>query len=246
MRMSICALIVRAIVLCVVITGCSARRSYQAAPEHSITKASESSKHVSWWSETFDELRPDLWREVDVSGDTDYEIVTLDGVSCLKAESRGGASIMLSPVTYDPDKYKWLSWTWRVDSLVENEDLRTKQGSDAAARVYVYFETWGLPWQKRSIDYVWSANLPVGTVLDSAFSSSSKIIVVESGAEHLGQWRHVERNIEDDFKLCFGKSVPDVIGIGVMNDADNTNQYALAYFDELSVHEKAFGVVNQP
>jgi hypothetical protein len=99
----------------------------------------------------------------------------------------------------------------------------------------VYFETPGLPWQKRNIDYVWSASLPVGTILSSAFSSSSKIIVVESGATALGQWRTVERNLEDDYEQCFGEDPPDVIAIGVMTDTDNTAGEAVAYYDDLHI-----------
>ncbi|MDP3703841.1 MAG: DUF3047 domain-containing protein, partial [Candidatus Omnitrophota bacterium] len=123
----------------------------------------------------------------------------------------------------------------RVDQLPTGEALERKDGSDAAARVYVYFETTGLPWQKRNIDYVWSATLPVGTILDSAFSSASKIIVVESGTGSVGQWRRVQRNLRADYARCFGEDPPDVVAIGVMTDADNTRGEALAYYDDLRI-----------
>lgn len=187
------------------------------------------------WTEPFDQLDTSRWREVEVKGQTHYAIVDLDGQRCLRADSQGGASIMLSGLRFDPDKHEWLSWQWRVDQLVEGEALERKDGSDAAARVYVYFDTGGLPWQRKNIDYVWSATLPVGTILSSAYSSTSKIIVVESGTEHLGQWRMVTRNIEDDFEEVFGGDVPDVVAIGLMSDTDNTGAKALAYFDELRI-----------
>jgi len=187
------------------------------------------------WLEPFDELNPSQWHNVEVRGHTEYHVVELDGSRCLKAYSRAGASILLKTVRFNPDTYEWLSWRWRVDQLVQGEDLTRKEGSDAAARVYVYFDTKGLPWQKRSLDYVWSASLPVGTILESAYSHSSKMIVVESGASQLRQWRTVERNLEDDYKRCFGESPPDVIAIGVMNDTDNTGHEALAYFDDVRV-----------
>ena len=187
------------------------------------------------WVESFGALSPERWREVEVHGRTQYQATTLDGRPCLEATSRGGASILLSAVRFDPDTYEWLSWDWRVDQLVEGEALERKDGSDASARVYVYFESSGLPWQKRDLDYVWSASLPVGTILNSAYSSVSKIIVVESGMASLGQWRHVERNLEADYRRCFGKHPPRVIAIGLMSDTDNTHGQALAYFDELRV-----------
>lgn len=188
-----------------------------------------------FWSESFDALQPDRWREVEVRGHTRYEAVELEGRRCLKAESQTAASILLHAIQFDSDAYEWLSWDWRVDRLVEGEALHRKDGSDAAARLYVYFESGGLPWQKRNLDYVWSASLPVGTILNSAYSSTSKIIVVESGAASLGQWRSVTRNIRDDYKRAFGHSPSDVIAIGLMTDTDNTSGEALAYFDDLHV-----------
>ncbi|MBI2104467.1 MAG: DUF3047 domain-containing protein [Candidatus Omnitrophica bacterium] len=191
------------------------------------------------WSEPFDTLNPEWWREVEVHGHTQYEAVPLEGRPCLRASSHQAASILLSPLRFDPETYEWLSWDWRVDRLVEGEALERKEGSDAAARVYVYFESKGLPWQKRNLDYVWSASLPVGTVLTSAYSSSSKIIVAESGSASLGQWRTVERNLEEDYERCFGKgSLPEVLAIGLMSDTDNTGGDALAYFDELRVSRR--------
>ena len=188
-----------------------------------------------FWTETFDALDPNRWREVEVKRRTRYDIVDVEGRRCLRAISQNGASILLSAVKFNPDTYEWLSWDWRVDQLVEREALERKDGSDASARVYVYFETPGLPWQKRNLDYVWSASLPVGTVLSSAFASNSKIIVVERGAASRGRWRKVERNLESDYRRCFGGRLPRVIAIGVMADTDNTGGHAVAYFDELRV-----------
>jgi len=192
------------------------------------------------WSEPFDALNPEVWREIEVRGHTQYDVVALDGRSCLRATSHQAASILLAPVRFDPETHEWLSWNWRVDRLVEREALERKDGSDAAARVYVYFESRGLPWQKRSLDYVWSASLPAGTVLSSAYSAESKILVVESGADSLGRWRAVERNLEDDYERCFGPSrrLPDVIAIGIMSDTDNTGGDALAYVDDLRVSRR--------
>ena len=186
-----------------------------------------------FWSESFDEINPEHWREGEVRRHTQYKAVDLNGRRCLRVASLNGASILLRPMQFDADTYEWLSWDWRVDQPVEKEALSEKSGSDAAARIYVYFDTQGLPWQKRSLDYVWSASLPSGTVLNSAFSSDSKIIVVDSGRSALGQWRHVERNLHDDFERSFGKPMPQVIAIGVMGDSDNTEGESLAYVDDL-------------
>ena len=187
------------------------------------------------WMEPFERLNPSQWREVEVRGKSRYQVLTLDGRSCLRAESHAGASILLTSVRFNPQMYPWLVWQWRVDQPVEHEALDQPQGSDAAARVYVYFETHGLPWQKRNIDYVWSAHFPIGTQLSSAFSSASKIFVVESGIEHLKQWQRVERNLVDDYRQSFHEDPPQVVAIGLMTDSDNTGGDSLAYFDEVRI-----------
>ena len=185
--------------------------------------------------ERFQQLDPQRWHEVEVRGKTMYTLDEQDGSRCLKAHSRGGASILLNPFRFSPAAHPWLSWRWRVDQFVDGEALTTKEGSDASARIYVYFDTRGLAWQKRNLDYVWSSSLPVGTVMSSAYSSTSKILVVESGREARGQWHRVSRNIKDDYKRCFGQEPSQVVALGIMTDADNTKTEAIAYFDDLMV-----------
>ena len=212
--------------------GCSAGRV--AVPLVSPRLASRPAP--IFWSEPFDTLDSSWWREIDVRRRrTHYRITEVNGRRCLHARSHQGASILISGVRFNPGTYAWLSWDWRVDRLVEGEALDRKEGSDAAARVYVYFDTHGMPWQKRSLDYVWSASRPVGTILSSAFSPESKIIVAASGRTFLGRWRHVSRNLKDDYASGFGGPMPPVIAIGLMTDTDNTGGEAEAYFDDLAV-----------
>jgi len=190
---------------------------------------------VTIFEEPFAQFDAARWREIEVKGRTEYAVEMLEGVSCLRAYSHSGASIVLARSRFHPRAYPWLSWKWRVDRFVDGENLGRKDGSDASARVYVYFDTPGLPWQKRSLDYVWSTALPAGTILESAYSKASKIIVVESGAASQGQWRWAVRNIEDDYRRCFGHNPPDAVSIGLMVDTDNTRSEALAYFDDIRV-----------
>lgn len=192
-------------------------------------------KPFTLFHEPFQQLDPQRWREVEVKGQTQFSIEDLDGSRVLKAHSRAAASILLSPFRFDPKTYRGLSWRWRVDRLLDAEDLTRKSGSDAVARVYVYFDTHGLPWQKRNLDYVWSSTLPVGTIRPSAYAESSMIIVVESGAEHLGTWRTVRRDIPDDYRRCYKEDPPNVLAIGLMTDADSTHSEAVAYYDDIMI-----------
>lgn len=170
-----------------------------------------------------------------MEGHAEFSVVDLEGERVLRAASRDTGSILLAALKFDPEDHEWISWRWRVDTFVEGENLKTKRGSDAPARVYVYFDTPGLPWQRRNIDYVWSDTLPVGTILPSAFSKASMIVVVESGRKHQGQWRRVARDLEADYKACFGEDPPEALAVGIMVDSDNTDSASLAYFDDLVI-----------
>jgi len=192
------------------------------------------------WQESFETLDPERWRHIKVHGATTYRIVELDGRRCLLAESSGGASILLTVVSIDPRVSPWLSWTWRVDQPIAGEALEHRSGSDASARVYVYFETPGLPWQKRNLDYVWSTALPVGTSMSSAFTSQSHILVVTAGAPSIGRWETVERQLVEDYRRAFGGEPPRVVAIGVMNDTDDTGSAATAYFDDVRISRAPF------
>lgn len=187
--------------------------------------------------EPFNQIDPKRWREIEVKGRTEFSIENLDGHRVLKAHSQARASILLCAVRFDPDDYPWVNWRWRVDQLLEQENLLTKAGSDAPARIYVYFDTPGLPWQKRNLDYVWSSTTPAGTIMPSAYANSSIIMVVDSGAQHLGAWRSVSRNIEEDYRAAFPgtREVPDVLAVGILTDGDSTSAIAAAYYDDVMI-----------
>jgi len=205
-----------------------------AAPT-SVVIPPTASKSSSLWTESFESLSPHQWREVSLTGHTAYRAVELDGRHCLRAESHAAASILLHTVRFNPQTYPWISWSWRVDRMVDGEDLARSSGSDAPGRVYVYFNTWGLPWQKRSVDYVWSALLPVGRIVPSPFSPASKLLIADGGRAAVGQWRTVERNLVEDYTRCFGSRPPDVVAIGIMSDTDSTGHETLAYYSQLQI-----------
>ena len=226
------------------IAGCAGGRSTavpQAAPSPATPRISgfdatvlQPVQPVVLFVETFNRLDDERWKPVEVRGSTRYTVDVLEGNAVLKAASRAGASMLVAPLRVRLDAQTWLSWRWRVDQPVAGENLREKRRSDAAARVYVFFNTKGFPWQKRQLDYVWSSALPEGTVLTSPCSRAARIIVVAGSGEHLGRWQTVRRNVLSDYRRCFGQEPPEVVGIGVMTDTDNTGRDALAYYDDVT------------
>jgi hypothetical protein len=96
---------------------------------------------------------------------------------------------------------------------------------DSSAVVYV---TWkrGLRWY--SLKYVWSSIGPKGATCDRKRNPfrAQDTIIVESGPP-LGEWRSVTLSPDVEFRNHFEggdhrASVPDLIGVGIMSDGDQT------------------------
>ena len=221
--------------------GCSSPRTLTvpilppSLPSLSSEPISPEAGAIPLWTESFDTLDSHRWREIEIGGQTTYDIVDLEGQKCLRASSHHGASMLVTSVRFRPDQYPWLSWRWRIEQSVVGEDLQRKEGSDASARIYVYFDSKGLPWQKRNLDFVWSDHLPLNTLFSSAFASTSKILVVDGGAATVGKWRLIERNLAEDYRRAFGELPTRVIAVGIMTDTDTMGGDVVTYYDEFRV-----------
>jgi len=185
---------------------------------------------------------------------TRYTVV-LDGERwVLRAESDAAAAGLYRPLDLDPSVYRVLSWRWKVDGVLARSDPHRKQGDDYAARVYVAFQydpaTASL-WERSrfgvyrllygryppgvALNYVWESRLPVGTVLDNAYTARAKIVVVRSGAAEAGRWVTETRDIREDYRRIVGGEPPRIVGIALMTDTDDTGERAVAYFDALTI-----------
>jgi Protein of unknown function (DUF3047) len=189
---------------------------------------------------------------------TAYSIVDLDGARVLKVEANDSYGNLAHTVHAIATDHSTLAWKWRVDTLVADADLKTKAGDDAAAKLCVFFAFDGskLSFGERTrlalahtatgqdvptetLCYVWDNKLPVDTGLTNAFTKRIRMIVLESGPAKLGQWVTQKRNLATDYQRMFSDEsegkIPDVIGIAVSADADNTHQKGLAYFGDITL-----------
>jgi len=189
---------------------------------------------------------------------TRYTVAELDGLRALKVEADRSYGNLVHPLQLHPSDSATLTWRWRVDQLVEDADLKTKAGDDAAAKLCVLFD---LPLDKLSfaerttlrlaraalgeelptqtLCYVWDNQLPPGTRLINAFTRRIRFIVLESGTAKLSQWVSERRDVVADYRGLFGDEsrgvVPDIIGVAVTADADNTRGRGLAYFGDITL-----------
>ncbi len=118
-----------------------------------------------------------------------------------------------------------LRWKWRALALPRGGNECADGNGDSAAVVYV---TWkrGLRWY--SLKYVWSSVGPKGATCDRKRNPfrAQDTVIVESGPP-LGEWRTVAITPDLEFRNHFEggdrkASVPDLIGVGIMSDGDQT------------------------
>lgn len=193
------------------------------------------------FTEEFNRLTGGPWQRFSRRGETQYALHDEGGNRVLRAESRAAASGLITRLPFDAVAYPLLRWRWRVEDVVAGADLRTRRGSDAAARVCVIFARGRLLGLPRVLNYVWATSLPEGAIVRSASYHGCGIIAVESGATHVGEWRTETRHLVEDYEAVFGEAPPAVEAIAVMTDTDDTGGAVVAYYDGIQVGRLADG-----
>ncbi len=90
----------------------------------------------------------------------------------------------------------------------------------------------------RLLGYIWDTTAPKEAKVTSQKSSNTRYIVLESGKEHLGEWIQESRNIYDDYKTLFDEDPPDIGGITLMIDSDDTHSSAESFFTDIRLEKK--------
>jgi hypothetical protein len=128
-------------------------------------------------------------------------------------------------------------WRWRAMSLPANgHDCRGP--TDSAAAVYLTFRS-GLKWY--TLKYVWSAVGPVGVACVQARNLfTGQVAIVLRAGGPTGEWRSEEVDPAAEFRKHFrrgdpGASIPDLAGIGIMTDGDQTQSLSAADYGAFSV-----------
>jgi len=130
-------------------------------------------------------------------------------------------------------EYPILSWEWRALRLPTG--AAENSVNDTGGAVYVSFSKTDWLGRPLSIKYTYSSTLPVDTVVSTG---NVKIIVVSSGANGMGSWVHIERNVIDDYRRLFGGDPPnEPYTVTLWSDSDDTKTVAEVDFDNLTLHQ---------
>lgn len=191
---------------------------------------------------------------------TRYTLAESDGGVVLRAQANASTSGLVREIRVDLRTHPVLTWRWKPMGLVQRGNLARKDGDDFALRVYVTFavdpdslsagERLGLSLARlmygdslplAALCYVWDAHAPRGTIAPNAYTDRVQMIVAESGADRVGQWVRIERNVREDFLRAFGHGksarastpVPEVSAVIVSTDTDNTGESVEAYYGDI-------------
>ena len=183
---------------------------------------------------------------------TQYGIVEHEGERVLAARADVSASGLLQPLALAAADYPYINWRWKVPHLIAGANNASRGGDDSPVRVIVAFDGdnskldfedqalgrtvklfSGRDMPYATIQYIWENQLPPETVLENSRTSRSKMLVVESGPEHLGQWLTFRRDIRVDFQRLFGEPPGPIVFVGVMTDSNATGTKATAYYGDI-------------
>lgn len=169
--------------------------------------------------------------------DEEFYIVEENGNRSLRVYSEGEAVHIM--MENGRDGFDWnlrdlprLAWDWRALQLPENAREDDEKLNDSGAALYVIYKMEGLFIKRpKAIKYVYSSTLPVETVVSYG---KLKVLVVASALDGIGDWVHIERDVQADYRRLFNEDPPQrPLSLRLWSDSDNTDKPAEVDFDNI-------------
>ncbi|TPW20473.1 MAG: hypothetical protein FD126_1642, partial [Elusimicrobia bacterium] len=131
---------------------------------------------------------------------------------------------------------------------------QTRGGDDFAARVYVTFRydpkradvltrakyalarrLHGATPPHAGLAYVWSSSGKVGATWPNPYTDRVRMVAVRTGTAEAGRWVGEERDVLADYRAAFGEEPPELEGVALMTDTDQTGASATAWYSDVSL-----------
>ena len=178
--------------------------------------------------------------------------------SSVQADAVGSASMLRQKLRIAPEHLGVLQFEWQVANLIEGADMTQRETEDSPVRVVLAFDGDRKQFSARNamlsdltraitgedmpyamLMYVWSNDLPAGSVITNPRTDRIRKIVVESGPQRLRQWLRYERDIRADFVQAFGEPPGRLQSIAIMTDTDNTKGRTQAWYGTMRLAPRA-------
>ena len=184
-----------------------------------------------------------------------FRLEQKDGRHGLQTESAASISMLRQKLRIDPKELGHLQFEWQVANLIEGADMTQRDTEDSPVRVVLAFDGDRSRFSARNamlseltramtgedmpyavLMYVWSNDLPLGTVITNPRTDRIRKIVVESGPQRLNQWLRYERDLRADFVRAFDEAPGALQSVGIMTDTDNTRGKTQAWYGEIRLN----------
>lgn len=196
------------------------------------------------------------WQTMQLPGKlrTAFRLAQSEQRPAVFTESAGSISMLRQKLRIAPEQLGGLRFEWRVDNLIEGADMTQRETEDSPVRVVLAFDGDRSRFSPRNamlselsrsltgedmpyavLMYVWSNELPVGTIITNPRTDRIRKIVVESGPERLRQWLRYQRDVRADFEQAFGEAPGVLKSIGIMTDTDNTRGRTQAAYGDIGL-----------
>lgn len=203
----------------------------------------------------------DGWKPLEfpkIERHTEYDITVSDeaeaGGAVLRARAKASASGLIFERTFAVADTPIVEWRWKVEDTVPGGDASKKDGDDYACRIYIIFPydpaeasfgtslkynaaklIYGEYPPLASLNYIWGNRKHPQEMIPNAFTEQAMMFLVETGRQHVGEWRSYRIDIRADYRAAFGKEPPATASLAIMSDTDNTGASATAYIDYIRV-----------
>jgi len=183
---------------------------------------------------------------------TQYALVDDQGTTVLRARADAAASSLRHDTKFDLRAAPVVEFRWKISRLIDDQDNDTASKEDSPVRVILELQgdRSKLSFRDRAalslgdriagrevpyatLMYIWSRNVPVGTVIPNPNTGRVRMIVATSGAGGVGAWQSVRRNAFDDFRKAFGEEPGTLVGVGVLTDTDNTGESVEGWYGDI-------------
>ena len=171
---------------------------------------------------------------------TYYKFVSEDGAKLVRAQYRPPLETVTLGMPIPDEvrsRVRMLKWRWRVLTFPAGADECIDGKSDSAAGVFITFKR-GLKYY--IIKYAWTTQGPSGRVCSkktrNMFIVRDTIVLEADGP--INRWIEEKIDPKLEFVRHFGGTldeVPDLVGIGLMTDGDQTKSRSEADYADFTV-----------
>ena len=198
---------------------------------------------------------PPGWKSVkitDYKRPTQYRLVESGGQTVLMAHADAAATGLAQYLSIDVARWPVVEWRWKISRLIETADNAVASKEDSPVRLVFEFDgdksklslteraamkmaetISGREAPYAQLMYIWSKNMPVGSIIPNPRTRRVQMVVASTGAAGVGSWQHLTRNLHEDFRRAFGEEPGAITAYGVLTDTDNTGESVEAWYGDI-------------